>query len=68
MALPMPTITKREQMGAVCVRVQLSNAIDVEMVEHGLIEAGRVHSCSILALVDTGATKSIIPPTIIKTN
>ena len=66
MKLPMPTITKREQMGAVYVRVQLSNAMDVEMVEHGLLEAGKVRSCSILALVDTGATKSIIPPTIVE--
>ena len=49
-------------MGEVNVRVRLSNAGDVELMRKGLLEAGRVRTWEVDALVDTGATRSIIPP------
>lgn len=59
----MPT-KKREQMGEVRVRVRLSSATDVESAKKGLIDPETVRSCEVEALVDTGATKSVIPPDI----
>ena len=52
---------KREQMGEVYVRVRLSNAIDLAMVEKGLLEKDKVRTCEVDALVDTGCTKSMLP-------
>ena len=49
-------------MGAVHVRVRLTNATDMEMVRRGLLDPGQVHSCEVEALVDTGASRSVIPP------
>ena len=59
----MPT-AKREQMGEVHVRVRLSNATDVDLAERGLIDPEKVRSCEVEALVDTGATRSVVPPEI----
>ena len=59
----MPT-TKREPMGDVHVRVRLSNATDVDLAERGLIDPEKVRSCEVEALVDTGATRSVVPPEI----
>ena len=42
------------------MRVRLSNAMDTEMAEQGLLEADNVRICELDALVDTGATKSVI--------
>lgn len=53
--------TKKEQMGEVNVRVRLSNATDADLAERGLMEPDQVRSCEVDALVDTGATKSVIP-------
>jgi len=61
----MPT-TKREQMGEVYARVRLTNALDQELVRMGLLEPDKVHTCEMDALVDTGATKSIIPPHVVR--
>ena len=49
-------------MGEANVRVRLSNAGDVELMRKGLLEAEKVRTCEVDALVDTGATRSIIPP------
>src|SRR5438128_701511 len=65
MSLPMP-ITKQEQMGAVHVRVKLSNGTDVDSVAKGLLEPEKVRSCEVDALVDTGATDSIVPRDIVE--
>ncbi|MBI2149783.1 MAG: retroviral-like aspartic protease [Acidobacteria bacterium] len=65
MDLPMPT-TKRETMGEVNVKVRLSNAADVEMVNQGLLEPDRVRSVEVDAVVDTGAAKSILPSEIVE--
>jgi clan AA aspartic protease len=53
-------------MGAVYVRVRLSNAGDVEKVRRGLTTMDQVRSCEVDALVDTGATRSAVPPDIVE--
>jgi clan AA aspartic protease len=53
-------------MGEVHVTVRLSNATDLEMAEQGLLEGSAVRRCEIEALVDTGATRSIIPPDLVE--
>ena len=57
--------TKREQMGEVHVRVRLSNPADLEQAAQGLIDKEKVRSYEVEALVDTGATRSVIPPEIL---
>ena len=52
--------TKRDKMGEVHVRVRLTNATDAEMAEGGLLRPDQVRSCEVEALVDTGATRSVI--------
>ena len=47
-------------MGEVRVRVRLSNGTDVEFAKKGLIELDRIRSCEVDALIDTGATKSVV--------
>jgi clan AA aspartic protease len=53
-------------MGAVYVRVRLSNAGDVEKVRRGLTTMDQVRSCEVDALVDTGATRSAVPLEIVE--
>ena len=53
-------------MGEVYARVRLTNALDQELVRRGLLEAHGVHTCEVDALVDTGATRSIIPPDVVR--
>jgi clan AA aspartic protease len=53
-------------MGAVYVRVRLSNAGDVEKMRRGLATIDQVRSCEVDALVDTGATRSAVPPEIVE--
>src|SRR6266516_2436383 len=48
-------------MGEVYARVRLTNALDQESARRGLLEADGVHTCEVDALVETGATRSIIP-------
>ena len=49
-------------MGEVNVRVRLSNATDVDLAERGLLARDQIRACEVDALVDTGATRSIIAP------
>ena len=56
--------TKREQMGEVHVKVRLSNATDTELSEQGVLKADQVRSCDVDALVDTGASRSVISETV----
>ena len=51
-------------MGEVYVKVRLSNAVDVEHVRRGVASADQIRSCEVDALVDTGCTRSVIPPEI----
>ena len=53
-------------MGEVNVKVRLSNAIDREMAAQGLLESDKVRSCEVDAIVDTGATRSVIPPLLVE--
>jgi clan AA aspartic protease len=55
-----------DNMGAVYVRVRLSNAVDVERVRRGLGTIDQVRSCEVDALVDTGATRSAVPLEIVE--
>lgn len=48
-------------MGEVHVKVRLTNAGDVEMVERGFLDPAKIRSCEVDAIVDTGATRSAIP-------
>ena len=56
--------TSRQEMGEVRVRVRLSNAQDVARVDQGLLDPSRVRQCEVDAVVDTGATRSVIPQAI----
>lgn len=55
-----------ENMGAVQVQVKLTNAVDEELVNRGLLnpELLRVHETQ--ALVDSGATRTVIPNSIVQ--
>ena len=53
-------------MGEVHVKVRLSNAVDREMAAQGLLESDKVRSCEVNAIVDTGATRSVIPPQLVR--
>ena len=53
-------------MGAVYVRVRLSNAGDVDKARTGQMPEVAVRTIEVDALVDTGATRSAIPPEIAK--
>lgn len=53
-------------MGEVHVRVRLSNAWDLEQWRRGAVTADEVRSCEVLALVDTGSTRSVIPPEVVE--
>ena len=48
-------------MGEVYVRVRLSNGGDMALVQRGLASLEDVRYCDVDALVDTGATRSVIP-------
>jgi clan AA aspartic protease len=48
-------------MGEVRVRVKLTNAGDKIMADRGLLDRDKVRSCEVDAVVDTGATRSVIP-------
>src|SRR5262245_47686355 len=50
-----------EGMGEVRVKVRLSNMGDVELMERGLLEPSKVRRCNVEAIVDSGATRSVIP-------
>lgn len=55
-----------ENMGAVRVQVKLTNAVDEELVNRGLLNPDllRVHETQ--ALVDSGATRTVIPNFIVQ--
>lgn len=52
--------TVRENMGAVRVRVKLTNAVDEELVNRGLLNPNLLRVCEIQALVDSGATRTVL--------
>uniref|UniRef100_B8HLV5 Peptidase A2 domain-containing protein n=1 Tax=Cyanothece sp. (strain PCC 7425 / ATCC 29141) TaxID=395961 RepID=B8HLV5_CYAP4 len=55
-----------ELMGAVRVKVKLTNAIDEELVRRGLLDRHELRSCEVDALVDTGAVRTVLPEAIVQ--
>lgn len=53
-------------MGAVHVKVKLTNAIDEELVNRGLLNPELLRVCETEALVDTGAVRSVLPVAIVE--
>ncbi|MEG4144450.1 hypothetical protein [Microcoleus sp. Pol12B5] len=51
----------RKNMGAVRVKVKLTNAIDEELVKRGLINPNLLRVYEAEALIDTGAVRTAIP-------
>lgn len=50
-----------ESMGAVRVRVKLTNAIDEALVSRGLLNPNLLRVLEVEALVDTGAVRTVLP-------
>ena len=51
-------------MGEVRVKARLTNAVDEALVRRGTLAADRVRSYEADAVVDTGATRTVLPPEI----
>jgi len=66
MKLPLCPQQSENKWGEVYARVRLTNALYQELVRMGLLEPDKVLTCEVDALVDTGATKSIIPPHVVR--
>lgn len=54
------------EMGAVRVKVKLTNAIDEAMVSRGVLAPHLLRECETQALVDTGALTLVIPQKIVE--
>jgi clan AA aspartic protease len=54
-------MTARADMGEIRTKVRLTNAVDEELALEGKLPANDVRSYEVDALVDTGATRSVIP-------
>lgn len=50
-----------EPMGAVRVKVKLTNAIDEALVSRGMLNPNLLRMCETEALVDTGAVRTVLP-------
>ena len=48
-------------MGAVRVKVRLTNAVDEVLVQRGLLKVEEIRSVEADALVDTGAVRTVLP-------
>lgn len=55
-----------ENMGAVRVQVKLTNAVDEELVNRGLLNSSLLRVCETQSLVDTGATRTVIPNSVVQ--
>ncbi|MEC4814918.1 MAG: aspartyl protease family protein [Scytonema sp. PMC 1069.18] len=56
----------REEMGEVRVKVKLTNAIDEELVNRGLLNPNQLRIYETEALVDTGAVRTVIPMQVVQ--
>ncbi|MBD1926876.1 aspartyl protease family protein [Trichocoleus sp. FACHB-90] len=56
----------RESMGEVIVQVSLTNAIDEALVSRGLLNPNLLRVYETQALVDTGATRTVLPIDIVQ--
>jgi clan AA aspartic protease len=55
-----------ERMGEVRVKVKLTNAVDEELVNRGLLNPNLLRVCEIEALIDTGAVRTVLPESIVQ--
>ena len=55
----------RLAMGEVRVTARLTNAGDEILVRRGLLQPDEIRTCEVDALVDTGATRSVLPPEVV---
>lgn len=56
----------RESIGEVIVQVKLTNAIDEALVSRGLLNPNLLRVYETQALVDTGATRTVLPMDIVQ--
>lgn len=54
-----------ENIGTVRVQVKLTNAVDEELVNRGLLNSSLLR-CETQSLVDTGATRTVIPNSVVQ--
>ncbi len=55
-----------KNMGAVRVKVKLTNAIDEGLVNRGLLKPNLVRVCEAEALIDTGAVRTALPVDVVE--
>lgn len=55
-----------ESMGAVRVKVKLTNAIDEALVSRGMLNPNMLRVCETEALVDTGAVRTVLPISVVQ--
>ncbi|MCL6750512.1 clan AA aspartic protease [Nostoc sp. CCCryo 231-06] len=53
-------------MGAVRIKVKLTNAIDEALVSRGMLNPNMLRVCEIEALVNTGAVRTVLPILIVE--
>ncbi len=58
--------TVSENMGAVSVQVKLTNAVDEELVNRGLLNPSLLRVYETQALIDSGATRTVLPSSIVQ--
>lgn len=55
-----------KSMGAVRVKVKLTNAIDEALVSRGLLNPDNLRVCESEALIDTGAVRTVLPMAVVQ--
>ncbi len=55
-----------DSMGAVRIKVKLTNAIDEALVSRGMLNPNMLRLCETEALVDTGAVRTVLPMSIVQ--
>jgi predicted aspartyl protease len=54
-------------VGRFHVKIEVANNEDVILADKGLLDPGKVRRCKLRALVDCGATRLVLPETVVKT-
>jgi clan AA aspartic protease len=60
------TASPENPMGEVRVKVKLTNAIDEELVQRGLLNPNLLRTYEAEALIDTGAVRTVLPEAIVQ--
>ncbi|MEH2179114.1 clan AA aspartic protease [Nostoc sp.] len=58
--------TSNDSMGAVRIKVKLTNAIDEALVSRGMLNPNMLRVCETEALIDTGAVRTVLPILIVE--